>query len=565
MRRLFAKLSLAAILVLSALPHYAGAADSHAQRDSIERALPAMSAAERIAAYSELAEIAEPAEAIVWIDLMENLARQTGDEAGIIAAMYKRAMYYYVAGTLEDFLDASGAVAPLLLEAGDRRYVFTEILVIKRLIAEGRTETASRTARKFLEVAGESDSRYMEGYANYGIGLTCQAGGYLDESATAMEKGYAILLSEKDVAYKELVRVAFDLIDLLIEKHDYADAVRYGLETERMLEGRTDDGEMQLMKMYLHSDLAICHVCLGDHDKARRNLEKAAACLDPYGSLDNQQFNKASAMYYRSLGQYDKALEYAGECVRAYSATGGWISYYIDALELEAELLAETGDYASAYGRTGIIRHLKDSLASQQLAIQLSEFYTLYEVDRLEAQRQKHSIIIAMTSSLCLLLLVLISIFILYSRRLARKNRFLYNSIQEKLKKEKEQSGMRQFVPLGNISEERKLYYRLCGLMDEEQLFRDSNLKRSSLAQKLGTNEKYLTNAVTEGAGTTVSGFINEYRLNYSIPLLSDNGLSLEEIAEMSGFGAYSSFFRAFSRKFGMTPHEYRKQMRSGS
>ena len=200
MRRLFAKLSLAAILVLSALPHYAGAADGHAQRDSIERALPAMSAAERIAAYAELAEIAEPDEAIVWIDLMENLSRQTGDEAGIIAAMYKRAMYYYVAGTLEDFLDASGAVAPLLLEAGDRRYVFTEILVIKRLIAEGRTETASRAARKFLEVAGESDSRYMEGYANYGIGLTCQAGGYLEESATAMEKGYATLLSEKDVA-----------------------------------------------------------------------------------------------------------------------------------------------------------------------------------------------------------------------------------------------------------------------------------------------------------------------------------------------------------------------------
>lgn len=147
MRRLFAKLSLAAILVLSALPHYAGAADSHAKRDSIGRALPAMSAAERLAAYSELAEIAEPDEAIVWIDLMENLARQTGDEAGIIAAMYKRAMYYYVAGTLEEFLDASGAVAPLLLEAGDKRYVFTEILVIKRLIAEGREDVSPQRPR----------------------------------------------------------------------------------------------------------------------------------------------------------------------------------------------------------------------------------------------------------------------------------------------------------------------------------------------------------------------------------------------------------------------------------
>ena len=562
MRRLFAKLSIVSIL-LSVFPHYARTSDRNACRDSLERSLPGMSPADRIAAYSELADIGKPDETIVWIDLMENLARQTGDEAGIITAMYKRAMYYYVAGTLEEFLDASGAVAPLLLEARDKRYVFTEILVIKRLIAEGRTETASRTARRFLEVAGESDSRYMEGYANYGIGLTCQAGDYLEESAAAMERGYTILLSEKDIAYKELVRVAFDLIDLLIEKHDYADAVRYGLETERMLDGRADDGERQLMKMYLHSDLAICNVCLGDNDTARRHLEKASTCLDPYGSLDNQQFNKASAMYCRALGQYSQALEYAGECVRAYSEAGGWISYYIDALELEAELLAETGDYASAYGRAGIIRHLKDSLASQQLAIQLSEFYTLYEVDRLEAQRQKHSIIIAMTSSLCLLLLVLIMIFSMYSRRLARKNRSLYNSIRENMRKEKEQSGMRQFVPLDNISEERKLYYRLCGLMDEEQLFRDSNLKRSSLAQQLGTNEKYLTNAVTEGAGKTVSGFITEYRLNYSISLLSDKGLSLEEIAEMSGFGAYSSFFRAFSRKFGMTPHEYRKQMRA--
>lgn len=77
-----------------------------------------MSAAERIAAYAELAEIAEPDEAIVWIDLMENLARQTGDEAGIIAAMYKRAMYYYVAGTLEDFLERPERWLPCCLKPG---------------------------------------------------------------------------------------------------------------------------------------------------------------------------------------------------------------------------------------------------------------------------------------------------------------------------------------------------------------------------------------------------------------------------------------------------------------
>ena len=69
--------------------------------------------------------------------------------------------------------------------------------------------------------------------------------------------------------------------------------------------------------------------------------------------------------------------------------------------------------------------------------------------------------------------------------------------------------------------------------------------------------------AVKEGAGMTVSGFIAEYRLNHSVALLSERkDISLEEVAEMSGFGAYSSFFRAFTKKFGMTPQEYKKYLK---
>lgn len=118
--------------------------------------------------------------------------------------------------------------------------------------------------------------------------------------------------------------------------------------------------------------------------------------------------------------------------MKAYSAES-LVTYYNDALELESEILADSGDFRGAYENLLRLQHSRDSLASEQLAIQLSEFYTLYEVDRLEARRQRQKIVIVMTGSLCLLLLITIAVFIVYSHRLNRKNISLYNSIQDNL------------------------------------------------------------------------------------------------------------------------------------
>lgn len=99
--------------------------------------------------------------------------------------------------------------------------------------------------------------------------------------------------------------------------------------------------------------------------------------------------------------------------MKAYSAES-LVTYYNDALELESEILADSGDFRGAYENLLRLQHSRDSLASEQLAIQLSEFYTLYEVDRLEARRQRQKIVIVMTGSLCLLLLITIAVFIVY-------------------------------------------------------------------------------------------------------------------------------------------------------
>lgn len=99
--------------------------------------------------------------------------------------------------------------------------------------------------------------------------------------------------------------------------------------------------------------------------------------------------------------------------------------------------------------------------------------------------------------------------------------------------------------------------------MDEEKPYRDTTFNRTVLAKLLGTNEKYVADAVREGAGTTVSNYITDIRLNCSLELLSDESgdgepMSLDDIARDSGFRSYSSFWRAFQKKYSMTPSEYR-------
>ena len=92
-----------------------------------------------------------------------------------------------------------------------------------------------------------------------------------------------------------------------------------------------------------------------------------------------------------------------------------------------------------------------------------------------------------------------------------------------------------------------------------DHIYTDTDLDRSRLAQLLGTNEHYVTDAISSCAdGKSVNGFLNDYRLRYAARLLATTKDSVALIAELSGFSR-SSFFRVFSDAYGMSPSDYRK------
>ncbi len=103
-----------------------------------------------------------------------------------------------------------------------------------------------------------------------------------------------------------------------------------------------------------------------------------------------------------------------------------------------------------------------------------------------------------------------------------------------------------------------------------KRLHLNPELTLNSLAAECGTNRTYLSEYLNRRLNMSFNDFVNDYRIvNESIPLINKfPHLSFAYIAEKSGFGSVATFRRAFIRKMGMTPSQYkdmvRKKMTSG-
>ena len=150
-----------------------------------------------------------------------------------------------------------------------------------------------------------------------------------------------------------------------------------------------------------------------------------------------------------------------------------------------------------------------------------------------------------------------------YNKELLEKNRRLLAEIEQREREEQQAIVQLKAEPQEKLTASQQLFCRICDLMESsDHIYTDADLDRSRLAQLLGTNEHYVTDAISACTnGKSVNGFLNEYRLRYATHLLATTKDSIALIAVLSGFSR-SSFFRAFSDAYGMSPSDYRKVAR---
>ena len=304
-------------------------------------------------------------------------------------------------------------------------------------------------------------------------------------------------------------------------------------------------------------------VCAANNQKEQaETLFREYQQFQGSGALDKA----AEGLYLSMTGRYDEAVRLFDETDSIMRSNGDpVIDLYVKTLfNYKYEALQKAGRTAEALALGDRIRQLTDSIRQQERQADVEQLQEIKQQEEEIIQKHQalvvHRIIIASAFLVCLLIAYLLWRSYKYNKVLTEKNRKLYEEIEQRRQEQQQEMELLQAAPEEQLTTEQQLFRRLCTLMDEQQPYTDETLNRDTLAQLLGSNGKYVEQAIRQcSKGETVSDFINRYRLEHVARLLKTTSDPIAIIGELSGIPSRATLARLFRNAYGMTPSEYRK------
>ncbi len=104
---------------------------------------------------------------------------------------------------------------------------------------------------------------------------------------------------------------------------------------------------------------------------------------------------------------------------------------------------------------------------------------------------------------------------------------------------------------------------KILDLVAMQKKYKDKNYSAKKLATDLGTNTRYVSAVVNVRFHMNYTSFVNKYRIEEAMSILTDKryqDLRIEEVSDMVGFANRQSFYASFYKLMGITPREYRQQ-----
>ncbi|MDL2245616.1 AraC family transcriptional regulator [Parabacteroides sp. PFB2-10] len=335
-----------------------------------------------------------------------------------------------------------------------------------------------------------------------------------------------------------------------------------------------------------------------------------------YGQILTAQGDPAQALEYFEMGLVEKEknqissvvinLNGYAQALRLLNRTSEAIDLLKEAIDLSRtnhmpiyrdELLKELsacyesmGMYAEALDYQRQYHVESDSLFSADKERIISDLRVKYDMERHEnlVQQQKMELLqqAKQEQLLIFILIVILTVALFFYYLYLRKNRF-YRAIVEQNKEairrernlesqiqeleqqaiagESEKNGEMEKYAQSSLTEEKKnsLFLRLEKLMQSEQIYRDNLLTKEKVAERLDTNRTYLSQAINEQTNQTFTQYINRYRINEAVRLLSDpaNDTPLKAISADLGFNSMTTFYKLFQNTVGMTPAQYKNKI----
>lgn len=234
------------------------------------------------------------------------------------------------------------------------------------------------------------------------------------------------------------------------------------------------------------------------------------------------------------------------------------------------------GDIASSLRFYKAYHASQDTLFNSEKELAINDIRAKYDMAKQETLMKQQQMDLMKQKSRAFMLIVLLAVAVIVATLLyimyRRKNN-LYKAIvtqnqaaimrEEELKAKLAESTNR--YASSSLSDDRKqtLYARLEALMDEKKPYHDHLLTKEKLADMLGTNRTYLSQAINEQTGQTFTAYIGRMRTKEAIKILSDpnNDTPLKALCSDVGFSSMTTFYNLFQQTTGMTPAAYRAKV----
>ena len=300
-------------------------------------------------------------------------------------------------------------------------------------------------------------------------------------------------------------------------------------------------------------------------------MKEAAALKDTllrYHALLNDRSQDelvltAVAQYEQAVGNKQTAYAHLDTLIQRNLRLGNFLKAAQFRQSL-ADFQIDNGDLAQAVASYRLYAAESDSAQVHRTNEQLNALTKQFQLQELKlenkAAKERNTALTAVVG----LLAALLAAILLYARALRRKNRALFQAQLESFHAEEQaEQVLVEESATKDLSAEEKLYAGLLSLMQQEELFKDPDLSRDTLAARLGTNRTYLADAVKSCAGQTLGDFVNHLRLRWAAEALSqESDLSVSAVGEDAGFASRSTFYRLFQQHYGMSPSAFRTAAR---
>ncbi|WP_418697814.1 helix-turn-helix domain-containing protein [Bacteroides sp.] len=385
-----------------------------------------------------------------------------------------------------------------------------------------------------------------------------------------------LVLQQRDRLYPEALRTLDDLGAIVTRQQQGAPSME-GLDNKEL--------------KALYANRAVVLQRLGREQEAEQYYRRFLAL----GSIHDRD-NYLIVPYLSDRHLYDDIIRMNSAREAFLQQQGDTVTYHMVTIKRSlGEAYEARGDFrrAATYFRQLALLH--DSIKNREQHSAALELAALYDTNEKEILLQQQSgelrernIWLLSAAGLLLLLAAGLWRTIRYNRIIRRKNHTLMQSINEQMdykmrwqeSRQATEELHRQIEQLQaeatttdnteavSIDREENIcvFDRLETLLTEQPIYLDSNFTASDLVQLAGVNRNRLNTILMQYAHCTAAVYINRLRIEYAACLIREHPrYIISYIAEECGLPNTSTFHRLFRERYGMTPAEYKKQLKSSN